>query len=106
MQCLFGHVFGLLLFIQTESRGDIRGAYRAGHQGTHYITDTKAAHHGDVRKIAEHLQNHQDEEEYDNEYIEPGNYVLIVKLIKSVLFTYQVCRPHLALIEVASPDRT
>ena len=76
---------GWLLFIQTESRGESRGGYRVGHQGTRYITDTgadpRATRHGNVRKIAEHLQNHHDEDEYDNEYIEPGNYALIVKQI-------------------------
>ena len=87
-------MLGLSLFIQTESRGDIRGGYRVGHQNTCYFTDTgadpRAERHGNVRKIAEHLQNHHDEDEYDNEYIEPGNHLSITKQIKSVLFTCQV----------------
>ena len=74
-------MLGLSSFIQTESRGDIRGGYRVGHQVTRYITDTgadpRATRHGNVRKIAEHLQNHHDEDEYDNEYIEPGNHLSI-----------------------------
>ena len=86
-------MLGLSLFIQNESRGDIRGGYRVGRQGTCYITDTaadsRAARHGNMRKLVENLQNHHDEDEYDNEYIEPGNYALIVKQSKSTTLSTQ-----------------